>query len=127
MPKYIRLQPASARAMSAARVRSPTPTSAPMARNAAARSSLLRTSARTGRSRWRSASTTAPPTPPTRPAAPVTRIGLLFDMEAPHKDESSPRLCLLSGCGPSPAPAEQIDLRAHLAEPVTRRVDAIDP
>src|SRR5262245_54418471 len=33
------------------------------------------TRARTGRSRRRSASTTWPPTPPTRPAAPVTRMG----------------------------------------------------
>src|SRR5262249_23718771 len=37
------------------------------------------------------------------------------------------RLFLLYGRGPASAPAEQIDLRAHLAEWVARGVDAIDP
>src|SRR5437867_4147014 len=33
----------------------------------------------------------------------------------------------LRGRGAAPAPAEQIDLRAHLGERVARSVDAIDP
>ena len=34
---------------------------------------------------------------------------------------------LLSACGPAPTPAQQIDLRAHLAQWVARGVDAINP
>src|SRR5262249_36785085 len=82
MPKYRRRQPSSARATSSARVRSPTTTSAPVARSDSARSSSVRTSARTGRPRPRRISTTVRPTPPTRPAAPVTRIGASVDMDA---------------------------------------------
>ena len=82
MPKYMRWQPFRARATSPARVRSPTTTSAPIARSASDRSSSLRTSARTGRPRRRRISTTSRPTPPTRPAAPVTRIGASIDMDA---------------------------------------------
>src|SRR5262245_25111362 len=89
MPKYSRRQPSRARRTSAARVRSPTATSAPAARRAAARSSSRWTSARTGRPRRRSAATTAPPTPPTRPAAPVTRIGWTVDMGTPSRTPRS--------------------------------------
>src|SRR5262249_31451407 len=42
-------------------------------------------------------------------------------------DPASFSASFLPGRGPAPAPTEQIDLRAHLAERVPRRVDAIDP
>src|SRR6516225_4638425 len=35
--------------------------------------------------------------------------------------------CPLRGRGPTPPPAEEVDVRAHFAERVARRVDAIDP
>jgi hypothetical protein len=53
----------------------PTTTSAPMSRNACARSSSFRTIARTALPWFNSSSVTARPTAPTRPAAPVTRMG----------------------------------------------------
>src|SRR5882762_3822174 len=37
------------------------------------------------------------------------------------------RLFLLSGCGTAPVPAEQIHVRAYLAERVARGIDAINP
>ena len=51
IPKNMRWQPSKACATSTARVRSPTTTSAPMARSASERSSSRRTSARTGKLR----------------------------------------------------------------------------
>src|SRR5262245_63348269 len=67
--KYIRPTPASAAATLSGRVRSPTTTSAPSARNRAARSSSRWTIARTGTCCARSRSRTVRPTPP----APATR------------------------------------------------------
>src|SRR5215472_14494392 len=78
MPKYKRRQPDSAWITSAPRVKSPTTTSAPVARKVWARSSSRLTSARTGKPRRRSNSTTVRPTAPTLPAAPVTKIGVLL-------------------------------------------------
>ena len=85
MPKYSRRQPASARATSAARGRSPTTKSAPIARSAAARSASRRTRARTGRPRRSSPSTTAPPTPPDSP-----RSASHKDQTVCRHDDSSP-------------------------------------
>src|SRR5439155_21821733 len=75
MPKYTRRVPWTARYTSAGSRRSPTKTSAPAARKAAARSSSRRTRARTGSPRSRSRPVTVRPTAPSWPAAPVTRIG----------------------------------------------------
>src|SRR5882672_4670801 len=79
MPKYIVSQPAITLCMESRSSRLPTTTSAPMSRNACARSSSFRTIARTALPCLKSSSVTLPPTPPTRPAAPVTRIeGAMF-------------------------------------------------
>src|ERR1051325_5057640 len=75
MPKYIVSQPAITLCIESRSSRSPTTTSAPMSRNACARSSSLRTIARTALPCFNSSSVTVRPTAPTRPAAPVTRMG----------------------------------------------------
>src|SRR6185369_17435486 len=64
--------------------RSPTTTSAPMSRNTCARSSSLRTIARTTLPCSNSSSVTVRPTAPTRPAAPVTRIGVVISFLLQH-------------------------------------------
>src|SRR5438552_9665919 len=76
MPKYIVSQPAITRCIESRSSRSPITTSAPMSRNNCARSSSLRTIARTSLPCFNSSSVTVRPTPPTRPAEPVTRIGV---------------------------------------------------
>src|ERR1700682_1511007 len=73
MLKNIRLAPCMATAMSPARVRSPTTTSAPSALSSSARSSSRRTMARTCSPSSRSSSTTRRLTLPTPPPAPVIR------------------------------------------------------
>jgi|HubBroStandDraft_6_1064221.scaffolds.fasta_scaffold22524_4 hypothetical protein len=75
MPKYIVSQPAIALCIEPRSSRSPTTTSAPMSRNACARSSSFRTIARTALPCFNSSSVTVRPIAPTRPAAPVTRMG----------------------------------------------------
>src|SRR5438094_316953 len=75
MPKYIVSQPAITRCIESRSSRLPTTTSAPMSRNACARSSSFRTIARTALPCFNSSSVTVRPTAPTRPAAPVTRMG----------------------------------------------------
>src|SRR4029077_5168640 len=74
MPKYIVSQPAITLCSESRSSRSPTTTSAPMSRNACARSSSFRTIARTVLPCFNSSSVTVRPTAPTRPAAPVTRM-----------------------------------------------------
>src|SRR5215471_3801480 len=76
MPKYNVSQPAIALCIESRSSRSPTTTSAPLSRSACARSSSLRTIARTALPCFNSSSVTARPTAPTLPAAPVTRMGL---------------------------------------------------
>src|SRR6266403_1271252 len=75
MLKYIVSQPAITLCIESRSSRLPTTTSAPMSRNACARSSSFRTIARTALPCFNSSSVTVRPTAPTRPAAPVTRIG----------------------------------------------------
>src|SRR6266567_3732856 len=75
MPKYIVSRPAITLCMDSRSSRSPTTTSTPMLRNACARSSSVRTIARTALPCFNNSSVTVRPTPPTRPAAPVTRMG----------------------------------------------------
>src|SRR6266550_1835507 len=88
MPKYIVSQPAIARCIESRSSKSPITTSAPLSRNACARSSSFRTIALTALPCFNSSSTIVRPTAPTRPAAPVTRIGfvifpsVLFDESA---------------------------------------------
>src|SRR4030095_6343326 len=76
MPKYIVSQPAITLCIESRSSRSPTTTSAPISRNACARSSSFRTIARTALPCFKSSSVTVRPTAPTRPAAPVTRMGV---------------------------------------------------
>src|SRR6202163_69910 len=78
MPKYIVSQPAITLCMESRSSRLPATTSAPRPRNACARSSSVRTIARTALPCFNSSSVTVRPTAPTRPAARVTRRGRLM-------------------------------------------------
>src|SRR5262247_667383 len=96
MPKYIVSQPVITLCIESRSSKSPTTTSAPFSRKACARSSSLRTIARTALPCFNNSSVTVRPTAPTRPAAPVTRMG--FAMLFPPSNSSSLvrwRLCLL--------------------------------
>src|SRR6185295_15971758 len=75
MPQYIVSQPAIALCIESRSSRSPATTSAPISRNACARSSSFRTIARTALPCFKSSSARVRPAAPTRPAAPVTRMG----------------------------------------------------
>src|SRR5258708_6083046 len=75
MLKYIVSQPAIALCIESRSSRSPTTTSAPISRNACARSSSFRTIARTVLPCFNSSLVIVRPTAPTRPAAPVTKMG----------------------------------------------------
>src|SRR5262249_45800890 len=75
MPKYIVSQPEITLCIASRSSRSPVTTSAPLSRNACARSSSIRTIARTALPCCNSSSVTVRPIAPTRPAAPVTRMG----------------------------------------------------
>src|SRR5262249_21465482 len=103
MPKYIVSQPAITLCIESRSSRLPTTTSAPMSRNACARSSSFRTIARTALPCFNSSSVTMRPTAPTRPAAPVTRMGFamffpLPSVRASHGARHCERHCLgLSG------------------------------
>src|SRR5262249_59104937 len=71
-----------------------------------------------------------------RSTAPLSGLGVIFSLLPrarrfvainPNPTTSLQLLYLLPGRGPAPAPAEQVDLRAHLAERVARGVDAVHP
>src|SRR6266403_4442311 len=101
MPKYIVSQPAITLCMESRSSRLPTTTSAPMSRNACARSSSFRTIARTALPCFNSSSVTVRPTAPTRPAAPVTRIGIaiFFPLMPSVKSKADcPSSALLDEC-----------------------------
>src|SRR5262245_50500244 len=121
IPKYIVSQPAIARCIESRSSRSPVTTSAPISRNACARSSSLRTIARTALPCFSSSSVTVRPIAPTRPAAPVTRMGLamvflpyphLTRRSLDHREERLPFFNDIRG-----------ELRAVAAADVPRRVD----
>src|SRR6266481_578427 len=96
MPKYIISQPAITLCIESRSSRLPTTTSAPMSRNACARSSSFRTSARTALPCFNSSSVTVRPIAPTRPAAPVTRMGLAMFFSPIRFTDSEPA-CMRSG------------------------------
>src|SRR5262245_20650976 len=94
MPKYIVSQPPITLCIESRSSRSPTTTSAPMSRNACARSSSLRTMARTVLPCFNSSSVTVRrPTAPMRPAAPVTKMGVAM-LFPPSNSLSLVRWCL---------------------------------
>src|SRR5215470_7316422 len=98
MPKYIVSQPAITLCIESRSSRSPTTTSAPMSRNACARSSSFRAIARTAFPCFNSSSVTVRPIPPTRPAAPVTRMGfMLFPPIIPFRHGSQYQNARLPG------------------------------
>src|SRR6266550_3248550 len=90
MLKYIVSQPAITLCIESRSSRSPTTTSAPMSRNACARSSSFRTIARTVLRCCNSSSVTVRPTAPTRPAATVTRMGLAIFFPPIRFSDSAP-------------------------------------
>src|SRR6266550_4332082 len=96
MLKYIVSQPAITLCIESRSSRSPTTTSAPMSRNACARSSSFRTIARTALRCCNSSWVTVRPIAPTRPAAPVTRmeLGMFFP---PIRFTDSAPACMRSG------------------------------
>src|SRR5262249_15671004 len=98
MPKYIVSQPSIALCIESRSSRLPTTTSAPMSRNACARSSSFRTIARTALPCVNSSSVTVRPTAPTRPAAPVTRMGfsMFLLLCGPCKNAAAYRTVLLA-------------------------------
>src|SRR6267378_137093 len=101
MPKYMVSQPAITPCIESRSSRLPTTTSAPMSRNACARSSSFRTIARTALPCFNSSSVTVRPTAPTRPAAPVTRIGIaiFFPLMPSVKSKADcPSSALLDEC-----------------------------
>src|ERR1051325_2291735 len=106
MPKYIVSQSAITRCIESRSSRLPTTTSAPMSRNACARSSSVRTIARTALPCFNNSSVTVRPTAPTRPAAPVTRMGAAMFLLLVH----SHRKCAVNAtvnqvhCGSSVPP-----------------------
>src|SRR2546428_9819471 len=91
MPKYIVSQPAITLCIESRSSRLPTTTSAPMSRNACARSSSFRTIARTALPCFNSSSVTVRPTAPTRPAAPVTRMGFAMFFPSMRSPKSKVR------------------------------------
>src|SRR5882724_8268290 len=128
MPKYIVSQPAITRCIESRSSRSPTTTSAPMARNACARSSSFRTIARTAWPCFNNRSVTVRPTAPTRPAAPVTRMGFAMFFSYGH----DPFLGWLrhwrvriNRLAARPA-AEQIGGSTQLQQRVVRRLNPLD-
>src|SRR6478609_7371811 len=119
MLKNIRRTPCIASTMSPALVRSPTITSAPIARNWSARSSSRRTIARTCTPPSNSVCTTRRLTLPVPPPAPVTRYTALVDA---IPDGSGDEVTAVQAAHPVVVHLEVLLVGHHVEEGAGRRV-----